>query len=248
MTQTKSAGEALVSMPADGIVEGYASTFDRVPDSYGDVVAKGAFARTLREWDERGAQGARIPLLYAHNTDDPAYNIGVVTEAREDDRGLFVRAEFDADSDMAQLVRRQAREGRLCKFSFAYAVRDSAPVDLGDGLVANELRDVDLFEVSLVQIPANSFAEITAVKSGRRNSRKDEGELRRVREMAGQITQIITGLLADDGDEDVEADGPDGEGKAEEPDMAKAEDPSQTDEVKAALVAQAKSLLRDLEH
>ena len=31
-----------------GSVRGYASTWDREPDSYGDVVAKGAFADTLR--------------------------------------------------------------------------------------------------------------------------------------------------------------------------------------------------------
>ena len=33
-----------------GYVTGYASTFDREPDCYGDVVAPGAFADTLERW------------------------------------------------------------------------------------------------------------------------------------------------------------------------------------------------------
>ena len=48
MPKFKSA-EFAAQMAADGIVEGYAATFDREPDSYGDVIAKGAFARTPRD-------------------------------------------------------------------------------------------------------------------------------------------------------------------------------------------------------
>lgn len=163
MHKHKSA-EIAAKMPADGIVEGYASTFDRTPDSYGDVIAKGAFARTLEEWHAKGEGGLAIPLLYGHNTDDPMHNIGRVTEAYEDDRGLFVRAEFDADNPTAQYARKLAAEGRLYQFSFAYAIRDAGEVELDDGTSAYELRDLDLYEVSLVQIPANQNAVVTGVK------------------------------------------------------------------------------------
>ena len=47
-------------MPADGIVEGYASTFDREPDSYGDVVAKGAFEDSGTLARERQAHPAAL--------------------------------------------------------------------------------------------------------------------------------------------------------------------------------------------
>lgn len=164
MHKHKSA-EIVAQMPADGIVEGYASTFDRTPDSYGDVIAKGAFARTLGEWRAKGEGGLAIPLLYGHNTDDPLHNIGRVTEAHEDDRGLFVRAEFDADNPTAQYARKLAAEGRLYQFSFAYAIRDAGEVELDDGTKAYELRDLDLYEVSLVQIPANQNAVVTGIKS-----------------------------------------------------------------------------------
>lgn len=240
-----------VQMPSDGIVEGYASTFDREPDSYGDVIAKGAFARTLDEWRAKGGEGLSIPLLYGHNTDDPMHNIGKVTEAYEDERGLFVHAEFDADNPTAQYARKLASEGRIYQFSFAYAIRDAADVELADGTRAYELRDLDLYEVSLVQIPANQNAVVTGVKSGRRNSKADADELRSIRELANQITQAINGLLADEDEPDESEDGPEPDANAEEPEGAKAEEPkAKEDEGDAALEAArayAKAILNALE-
>ena len=257
MPKFKSA-EFAAQMSADGVVEGYAATFDREPDSYGDVIAKGAFARTLDEWRAKAESGLSIPLLYGHNTDDPHHNIGKVTEAREDEKGLFIRAEFDADNELAQYARKLAAEGRLYQFSFAYSIRDAAEVQI-DGHYAYELRDLDLYEVSLVQIPANQYAVVTSVKgvehddpmtvgtvyvdvvprnkAGRRNSKADEDELRRVLSLAEQITTAINGLLAD---EDPDADEPDGrpdpDANDEEPDGAKSEEPTETEteELKSA--------------
>lgn len=234
MPKYKSAAFA-AQMPADGIVEGYASTFDRTPDSYGDVIAKGAFARTLEEWHAKSGDGLAIPLLYGHNTDDPMHNIGRVTEAYEDERGLFVHAEFDADNPTAQYARKLAAEGRLYQFSFAYAIRDAGEVELEDGTPAYELRDLDLYEVSLVQIPANQHAVVTGIKgaieqkSGRRNSKADADELRSIREHANQITRAIDGLLADEIGEDEHDGGPDPDANAEEPKTANAEEPTEKD-------------------
>jgi len=221
----KSAGSAQMD---GGSVKGYASTFDREPDSYGDVVAKGAFEESLRHWESIGKP---IPLLYGHNTDDPEYNIGKVTLAREDDRGLYVEAEFDAENPKAQYVRKLAKEGRLYQFSFAYQVLDAAPVELADGTKANELRKMDLFEVSLVQIPANQHAEVVEVKdaqpeqkSGRRNSKADEDELRRIREMAEAIAAAVDGLIGEMDEPEPEPEEPEAaEEVADEP-SAKAQD------------------------
>lgn len=217
-------------MSADGFVEGYAATFDRKPDSYGDVIAKGAFARTLEEWRAKGGEGLSIPLLYAHNTDDAMHNIGMVTEAHEDEKGLFIHAEFDADNPTAQYARKLVQEGRLYQFSFAYAIRDAGEIEL-DGHYAYELRDLDLYEVSLVQIPANQNAVVTGIKSdapevkaGRRNSKADADELRSIREWASNITNAIDGLLADEIDADEPDGGPDPDANSEEPDGAKGEE------------------------
>ena len=230
MPKFKSA-EFAAQMGADGVVEGYAATFDREPDSYGDVIAKGAFARTLDEWHAKQGEGLSIPLLYGHNTDDPMHNIGKVTEAYEDDKGLFVHAEFDADNPTAQYARKLAAEGRLYQFSFAYAIKGAGMTTLDDGVDAYELRDLDLYEVSLVQIPANQHAVVTSiksdvaeVKSGRRNSKADEDELRRVLDLAESITTTVRALLGDELDED-EAPEP----KPEEPTEANGEEAKDAD-------------------
>lgn len=179
---------------AGGSVEGYAATFHREPDSYGDVIARGAFADTLRDWKSRTQP---IPLLYGHVTDNPKMNIGKVVEAHEDATGLFVRAEFDPDSETAQYVRKLAAEGRIFQFSFAYQVRDQGTVTLPDGTRANELRKLDLFEVSLVQIPANQHAVVTGVKdtSGREHQRMvtvDRSELELLRAKAEALDTLVS--------------------------------------------------------
>ena len=147
----------------NGGFTGHAATFDREPDCYGDVIAKGAFADTLKAWEESGKP---IPLLYGHNMEDPDYNIGTVT-AEEDETGLLVHASFDG-SPKAQRVRELTREGRLYKMSFAYDVLDEATVELENGTKANELRKLDLFEVSVVLVPANRHAEIIESKARRK--------------------------------------------------------------------------------
>ena len=205
-----------------GIVKGYASTFDREPDAYGDVVAKGAFSKSLERWNALNDEGKYIPLLWAHDTEDPKSNIGRVVDAIEDERGLLVSAEFDAENEKAQYVRKLVQEGRVYQFSFAFEIRDQATVELENGVKANELRDLELFEVSLVQIPANQHATVEEVKSlevetmieeksGRRNSAKDADELRKLNELFSQGQKIVNGLLADneaettDGDDEGEA-------------------------------------------
>ena len=187
-----------------GIVKGYASTFDRDPDAYGDVVAKGAFSKSLERWKQLNEEGKYIPLLWGHDTDDPKSNIGRVVDAIEDERGLLVTAEFDADNEKAQYVRKLVQEGRVYQFSFAFEVRDWGTVELEDGRKANELRDLELFEVSLVQIPANQHATVEEVKSdepetksGRRNSAKDADMLREIEGAAKQIQEVVNSLLAE---------------------------------------------------
>ena len=136
---------------------------------------------------------------------------------------------------------------------------DGGSVELEDGTEAYELRKMNLFEVSLVQIPANQRAVVTGVKeapaeakdapepiaeneaapemkSGRRNSKADADELRRIREMAYSIATTVDGLLADE-QEDTETD----EAKAEEPNAANAEEPKE--DVLAQLKDVAEQLL-----
>lgn len=189
-----------------GRIEGYASTWIRTPDSYGDVVKQGAFTKTLAE---RWNGGKGIPFLWAHQMDNLKSFIGTAT-ADEDDKGLHFVATFD-DTEEAQKVRQLYKDGRLRKFSFAYDVKEAGQVTLEDGVKANELRELDLYEISAVTVPANDDAGVVDVKSGRRNSKADEDKIRQ----AITLLQDVLGVIEQDTDDG--EDEPDANAKAEEP-------------------------------
>jgi HK97 family phage prohead protease len=181
-----------------GSIEGYASTWVKKPDSYGDVVRKGAFSKTLKE-DWNGGKG--IPFLWAHQMDNLKSFIGTA-DADEDDYGLHFVATFD-DTEEAQRVRNLYKDGRLRKFSFAFDVLENGLITLEDGTKANELRELKLFEISAVTVPANDTAEMIDIKAGRRNSKKDADAIR-------QAITLLQGVLdeeedPDDGEDDLEA-------------------------------------------
>lgn len=214
-----------VAFKADGDgarIEGYASTWDREPDAVGDVVRKGAFAKALARLDD---EGRKLPLLWGHRMDDPLYNLGQVDELKEDERGLWFSASLDMDNERAAYARKLAKEGRVHQFSFAYDVVDEAPVTLSDGTKANELRELEIYEISLVPIPANRHAVMTDVKSGRVLSAKNAGELERARELCAQLGETIDGLLKAAGaDEPTDGGGEQAKGAApEEPVRCNAE-------------------------
>ena len=48
----------------NGEISGYFSTYDRIPDSYGDVIAKGAFTETIQK---RKESGHPFPLCWNHD-------------------------------------------------------------------------------------------------------------------------------------------------------------------------------------
>src|SRR5581483_8260927 len=79
-----------------GIVKGYLSTFDNI-DGQGDRVKPGAFKRTLQnKYEYKKANNTKyiMPLLWQHKEAEP---IGGYTEAKEDEKGLFVELELDLD-------------------------------------------------------------------------------------------------------------------------------------------------------
>lgn len=213
-----------------GTIEGYASTWVKKPDSYGDVVRKGAFAKSLAE-DWNGGKG--IPLLWAHQMDDLKSFIGTAT-ADEDDYGLHFVATFD-DTEEAQRVRSLYKDGRLKKFSFAFDVMENGLVTLEDGTKANELRELKLFEISAVTVPANDTAEVVDVKSGRRNSAKDEGTITDVISTLEGVVDALHGLI-DINDEDT------GNGEDRPEANAAAEERKESNPAKERLLDYIKSL------
>lgn len=198
--ETKSIDLLVKEAPGDvpGIIA-YASTFDRIPDAYGDVVAKGAFAGTLARLKE---SGNNLPLLYGHVMDQPENIIGTVVKAEEDDHGLLVEAVFDMENPKAQTVHRAVLSKAITKLSFAFTVLDDHTITLEDYGEVRELTELEIYEVSLVVVPANPRAQVVSAKDA-------EPETKMTEEHLGVDTEPET--------EPEEV-------KAEEPEVAKAEE------------------------
>lgn len=144
------------SVSDSGEFEGYGSVFG-VEDSYSDVVVRGAFTTTLEKWKAKG----RLPaMLWQHNMSEP---IGIYTEMREDDVGLYVKGRLLVDADpLAKRAHAHMKAGSLSGMSIGYML-DDYEYDKEKGVWI--LKVIDLWEVSLVTFPANDDARITDVKS-----------------------------------------------------------------------------------
>lgn len=152
--------------PDDGLEEGeflvYPSTFTREPDSYGDVIAKGAFLDDLAAWKEAGNV---IPGLYGHRLDDPDFYVAEAMDTGEDDHGWWVKGRFDMASPKGAQVYRLVKGRRLNQLSFAFDVLEEGAVELEDGRKANELRKLKVYEFSFVPVGANQDTGVVAVKA-----------------------------------------------------------------------------------
>lgn len=149
-----------------GAFEGYGAVFGNV-DSYGDVIAPGAFKRTLKDW----AKKKSLPAMLAQHggwgvSASDLMPIGVWTDMREDEKGLWCEGVF-ADTprgqeaySLAKMAPRPALDG----LSIGYAVK-TCTVGTKPDEPRRTLQDIELFEVSLVTMPANPRARVQAVKS-----------------------------------------------------------------------------------
>lgn len=134
------------------VFEGYASLFG-VADAAGDVVERGAFRASLQR---RGAKGIR--MLFQH---DPSEPVGAWLEMREDERGLFVRGRLASDVQRAREIAGLMREGGIDGLSIGFrAVK--AGRDRATG--GRRLREVDLWEVSVVTFPMLAGARVRAIR------------------------------------------------------------------------------------
>lgn len=192
-----------------GTISGYFSTYDRIPDSYGDVIAKGAFTETIQK---RKESGHPFPLCWNHDLNQI---IGSVDpdDIKDTDKGPLMTASF-FNSELAQEKREIVKSGVVFQFSFAYDILEAGPTELEDGIKANELRKLDLFEVSIVPIPANQNAVMTDVKAGRRNSKSDEDK---IKQAIALLQSVIDTEDSDDGEDEPEANGAPEERKASNP-------------------------------
>ena len=186
------------ALAEDGTFEGYGSVFHN-EDWYGDVVAPGAFANTLAEWR---AKGALPPLCWQHNIDQV---VGVYEDMAEDDRGLYLKGRLLKDDvALAREAYALLKARAISGLSIGYRVR----VDEYDREAdIRTLKDLELWEVSLVTMPANDLARVEAVKNicditGLERFLRDAGGVSR--KEAREIVCRVKASLRDAGDQERE--------------------------------------------
>ena len=139
----------------DGLFSGYASVFEEI-DSYRDIVKRGAFEKTLAESESKGRA---VPILWQH---DAAKPIGVYTELKEDEHGLYVEGQLNMDVQQAREALSLLRQKALSGISIGYnSVRYDTDVKSG----VRPLYELKLYEASLVTFPACDGARVTDVKT-----------------------------------------------------------------------------------
>lgn len=140
----------------DGTFKGYGSVFGNV-DSYREIVAPGAFAKSLAEIK---ASGDPLPALWQHNPDQP---IGGYDVLEEDERGLLLEGflmvgDLPLAKQAHALMKRRVVKG----LSIGYYVRADS---YDEKTRIRTLTELDLREVSIVTFPANVEAQVESVKS-----------------------------------------------------------------------------------
>lgn len=139
-----------VKAASDGYiyVEGYASTFGNV-DLDGEVVAPDAFNDTLDEYKMN-------PIILANHNNTVESVVGQTVDAKIDQTGLWVRVKLsNAQDEFTSMVRQKVQEGILRAFSIGGLFQYEYPV----------IKRVKLLEISIVPIPANSYALFSMAKA-----------------------------------------------------------------------------------
>lgn len=146
----------------EGSFEGLLSPYGGKPDSYGDIVEPGAYTKTLKD------HGNKVPLLWQHKADEP------VGELTLEDRpeGLWCKGQLQMALQEAQEVYIRIKGTPVCGaivkgLSIGYeTIKDS--VENG----VRHLKEIRLYEGSIVTFPASVDALIAAVKA--RKEEKDD--------------------------------------------------------------------------
>lgn len=160
--------EIKLSTDTPGLITGYGSVFG-VKDSYDDIVASGAFTKSLAEWRSRGEMPS---MLWQHDQKEP---IGLWTDMVEDERGLRCSGNLLLTVPEGQKAYEHLKAGTVKGLSIGFKTVERS---WNYETEVRTLTQVDLFEVSLVTIPANRDAQIDGVKASDMTIREFEEFLR----------------------------------------------------------------------
>ncbi len=155
----------LESLDGSGLFVGYASVFGNL-DSQKEIVAKGAFEKSLSSLRQKGQAPA---MLWMH---DPTMPIGMWVAMAEDENGLVVQGRLALSTQKGREAYELLKMKAITGLSIGYRVVSSR---IDNKRRARVLTEVDLFEISLVTFPANDAARISSVKAPRKTTKRKKG-------------------------------------------------------------------------
>lgn len=135
-----------------GEFEGYGSVFGN-EDLGGDIVAHGAFTKSLNEHQRKGS----MPMMFWMH--DPTRVPGKWLEMSEDQHGLHVKgvlADTPLGNEMQTLLKMEAVRG----LSIGFSINDQ---EWKDDL--RIIKEAKLWETSIVSLPMNPLANVAHAKS-----------------------------------------------------------------------------------
>lgn len=171
-------------------MEGYASTWDN-EDLVGDIMRKGSFSKTIKERVSSG----KVLLMVKHigNGGDTMEAIGLVIKAKEDDYGLWFRAEL-YDTELARETHGKVkRSPNAFGTSVGFKPIKYNQVTTKSGDEAFEFLENALYEITVTASPCNTETSIEA----KRNDINDillkridalEAKVNALQEKSGSVT------------------------------------------------------------
>lgn len=137
-------------------IEGYASTKDK--DRWNDIVEPKAFEKALATYMTNPI------VLLQHKHDKP---IGVVTDAKIDNKGLYIKANITENTDN---VMSAIRNGVLRTFSIGYGLKEG-DYEINEFIDENgnadytaTIKNLELYEISVVSVPMNAYALMKSIE------------------------------------------------------------------------------------
>lgn len=165
--------------------KGYASTFNG-NDSYGDTILPGAYAKTISEH-------GMPKMFWGHDWDIP---IGKWLSAVEDEKGLLVEGEFTPGNSQADAVMAAMTHGTVNGLSIGFRLAEGDYERKKDGgrIIKNVTK---LYEISVVNFPADEDARISEVRSEEVDELKTIRDFENfLRDSGGFSKSVATSIVA----------------------------------------------------
>ena len=137
------------ALKSDGTITGYLSTYGNV-DRQGDIVVRGAF-------DESVKKKKIVPMCFNHD-----WNVVLGSlELSLDSYGLLAKGVFNLKDTRAKEIFDLVKMGALDSLSIGTLVEKSTPVESGYSTSGVKILKAQVWEGSIVTVPANPEAMIS---------------------------------------------------------------------------------------